>query len=169
MHKQASVQSEEVQDTKLPSQQAQAGRRVRRNSGYHRACYTRNLPFTIHVISEPRAEPPRRPSADLITFGLETRLTWTGCRVRPVTAVSRAPERLVCILGCVRYCPYPRIRRLRSMAALSLILALSALWTGPIWGQDRSWAGSIDPVRISALRPYIHRNSYSWAGKLGAE
>ena len=38
------------------------------------------------------------------------------------------------------------------MAALSLILALSALWTGPIWGQDRSWAGSIDPVRISALQ-----------------
>ena len=37
------------------------------------------------------------------------------------------------------------------MAALSLILALSALWTGPIWGQDRSWAGSIDPVRVSAL------------------
>ena len=32
------------------------------------------------------------------------------------------------------------------MAALSLILALSALWTGPIWGQDRSWAGSIDPT-----------------------
>ena len=63
MHKQASVQSEEAQDTKLPSQQAQAGRRVRRNSGYHRACYTRNLPFTIHVISEPRAEPPRRPRA----------------------------------------------------------------------------------------------------------
>ena len=37
------------------------------------------------------------------------------------------------------------------MAALSLILALSALWTGPIWGQDRSWAGSIDPVRVSTL------------------
>ena len=123
---------------------------------YHRACYTRNLPFTIHVISDratnrtPEAT-PRRPSADLITLGLETRLTWTGCRVKPVTAVSRAPGRLVCILGCVRYRSYPRIRRLRSMAALSLILALSALWTGPIWGQDRSWAGSIDPVRVSAL------------------
>ena len=77
-----------------------------------------------------------RPSADLITFGLETRLTWTGCRVRPVTctAVSWAPERLVCILGCVRYCSYPRIRSLRSMGASSLILALSALWTGPSWG-----------------------------------
>ena len=78
-------------------------------------------------------------------------LTWTGCRVKPVTAVSRAPERLVCILGCVRYRSYPRIRSLRSMGASSLILALSALWTGPSWGQDRSGVGPIGPVRVSTL------------------
>ena len=34
------------------------------------------------------------------------------------------------------------------MAASSLILALLALWTGPIWGQDRSGAGPIVPVRV---------------------
>ena len=122
----------------------------------HRACYTRHRPFTTHVNIRATNRTPeatsRRPSADLITFGLETRLTWTGCRVKPVTAVSRAPERLVCMLGCVRYRSYPRIRSLRSMGASSLILALSALWTGPSWGQDRSGVGSILPGRVSSLQ-----------------
>ena len=35
------------------------------------------------------------------------------------------------------------------MGASSLILALSALWTGPSWGQDRSGIGPIGPVHIS--------------------
>ena len=47
------------------------------------------------------------------------------------------------------------------MAALSLILALSALWTGPIWGQDRSWAGSIDPVRVSTLQESVSRTEFA--------
>ena len=37
------------------------------------------------------------------------------------------------------------------MGASSLILALSALWTGPSWGQDRSGVGSILPGRVSSL------------------
>ena len=38
------------------------------------------------------------------------------------------------------------------MGASSLILALSALWTGPSWGQDRSGVGSILPGRVFSLR-----------------
>ena len=46
------------------------------------------------------------------------------------------------------------------MGASSLILALSALWTGPSWGQDRSGVGPIGPVRVSTLGPlYL---TYVW-------
>ena len=38
------------------------------------------------------------------------------------------------------------------MVTSSLILVLSALWTGPNWGQDRSGVESIVPARVSALQ-----------------
>ena len=37
------------------------------------------------------------------------------------------------------------------MGVSSLSLALSALWIGPLWGQDRSGTGPIVPARVSAL------------------
>ena len=39
------------------------------------------------------------------------------------------------------------------MGVSSLSLALSALWIGPFWGQDRSGTGPIVPARVSALWP----------------
>ena len=74
---------------------------------------TRNIPATSRTLEAT----PRRPSADLITFALETRLTWTGYQLGPLRPLVGPPERLVCILGCVRYRCYPRIRRLRSRSS----------------------------------------------------